>query len=484
MISSNFVKWSIIATPWKNGQQGRAIKRTSKMFQVLLGDGLVLFIVFILVGHVVAQTCVEPPTGLVGWWPLDEMSGTTATDIISSNDGTLVGAPTPVTGNVAGALRFDGIDDEVFVNSTFPFHQPGDATLEFWLNTPATGHQSVFWTRADDEDANRFNIAVNGDSTFSFDYRSPSGELHILVGICCTGVSIPRNMWTHLAITRTGNVYNLYVNGTLAASATDTLPDLPTAMGWQMSGRGGFMYNGSLDEIALYNRALSGTEIQAIFDAGSAGKCRLVNDFVTFEPLPSTYQFTTDITGCPAGFVGIFSFNAKLTNISDRSLALLAAQVTTLTNGNLLLNADGGPGGVGVQLTVPRLDGFTDGVLSAEESVDVPFAICLQEQSPFSFFVDVLGVISTPATQTQVLLPYLSPGYRFLVVPLGDGVGFEQPDFDDSHFEVDDAAFGTGGFCPLDSTVQTPWPLETDSLAPQDLSITRECQHSASGGRH
>ena len=89
MTSSNFAKWPILAIPRKSGQQGRAIKSASKMCQVLLGDGLVLFIVFMLVGHAVAPNLRRAsPAGLVGWWPLDEMSGTTATDIVSSNDGT------------------------------------------------------------------------------------------------------------------------------------------------------------------------------------------------------------------------------------------------------------------------------------------------------------------------------------------------------------------------------------------------------------
>jgi hypothetical protein len=65
--------------------------------------------------------------------------------------------------------------------------------------------------------------------------------------------------------------------------------------------------------------------------------------------------------------------------------------VTTLTNGNLLQNADGGPGGVGARLTVPQQEGFTDGVLSPEEFVDVPFIICVTAQAPFTFTVDVFG---------------------------------------------------------------------------------------------
>jgi hypothetical protein len=118
-----------------------------------------------------------------------------------------------------------------------------------------------------------------------------------------------------------------------------------------------------------------------------------INALVTFEPVPSTFQFTPDPTGCPEGFVGTFSFEARLTNASDSSLTALVVEVITLTNGNLLLNADGGPAGVGAQVTVPPQDGFADAVLSPEEFVDVPFRLCLQEQSPFSFFVDVFGEV-------------------------------------------------------------------------------------------
>jgi hypothetical protein len=67
--------------------------------------------------------------------------------------------------------------------------------------------------------------------------------------------------------------------------------------------------------------------------------------------------------------------------------------VTTLTNGNLLQNADGEPGGVGARLTVPQRDGFIDGVLSSEEFVDVPFIICVTAREPFTFVVDVFGVV-------------------------------------------------------------------------------------------
>jgi hypothetical protein len=118
----------------------------------------------------------------------------------------------------------------------------------------------------------------------------------------------------------------------------------------------------------------------------------VVNNLVSLDPLPSTFDTTSDTTGCPSGFVGKFSFDARLTNQgSSPPLSNLRANVTALTKGNLLQNADGGPGGVGATLTVPKKDEFSDGVLSPGEFVDVPFSICLTNTEPFDFFVDVLG---------------------------------------------------------------------------------------------
>jgi len=119
----------------------------------------------------------------------------------------------------------------------------------------------------------------------------------------------------------------------------------------------------------------------------------LVNAFVTFDPIPSSFSFTSNATGCTSGFTGRFRFEARMSNHSSSSLSDLVVAVTTLTNGNLLQNADGGPAGVGARLTVPPEDGFADGLLSPGEFVDLGFPICLRERRAFDFFVDVFGVV-------------------------------------------------------------------------------------------
>lgn len=156
------------------------------------------------------------------------------------------------------SLEFDSSDDKVLFSPQFPFNQSGDATLEFWLKYPGDVHQAVLWGRADCSDTNRFHVYVNPDETVGMDYREPSGALHAVVGgggPCC-GVPVDRNTWTHIAITRVGDTYSLFKDGILMSVQTDATSNLPTASGWSLSGRCGFAFTGSVDEVRISNVAL------------------------------------------------------------------------------------------------------------------------------------------------------------------------------------------------------------------------------------
>jgi hypothetical protein len=107
--------------------------------------------------------------------------------------------------------------------------------------------------------------------------------------------------------------------------------------------------------------------------------------------LPATYATSSDTKGCPAGFAGTFRFTARLTNrAGSPQLEDLFVRVSTLTNGNLVQNAEGGPAGVGAHVAVPRKEGYADGMLSPRESVKVPFVVCLKKRAPFRLLVDVV----------------------------------------------------------------------------------------------
>jgi hypothetical protein len=122
-----------------------------------------------------------------------------------------------------------------------------------------------------------------------------------------------------------------------------------------------------------------------------------VDSLVTFVPLSSTYRTRNNTTGCPAGFVGKFTFTARLKNKSSSpAMPGLEVFVQTLTNGNVLLDPQTNArlGGAGAVMEIPQVGQYADGLLSANETVDVPFVVCLKTRQSFQFFVDVFGIVT------------------------------------------------------------------------------------------
>jgi hypothetical protein len=186
------------------------------------------------------------------------------------------------------SLEFDGAAQSAIFPSSFIFHSGhGDATLEFFIKVPDQTHRAIFWTRPDDDDLNRFNIAINPGGGFGFDYRSPSGELH-LTQAGEAMFFIPLNTWHHVAVVRVGATYNFYLDGVFQSSRTDPAPDLPTVQQWQVAGRSGLRMMGLIDEIRLSSCALT----PALFlingcygncDGSTAPPVLNVGDFVCFQ---------------------------------------------------------------------------------------------------------------------------------------------------------------------------------------------------------
>ena len=121
----------------------------------------------------------------------------------------------------------------------------------------------------------------------------------------------------------------------------------------------------------------------------------LLND--KFAPLgPGDVGTTFSLVPCGGAAAGTFTITATFTNISTDTLSNLLISVDTLTGGNVLCNANGGPGGAGATLTVPLDGGLADGQLSPGESFVVELPVGLQSFNPFTFFVDVLGAVDGP----------------------------------------------------------------------------------------
>jgi uncharacterized repeat protein (TIGR01451 family) len=250
--------------------------------------GLCVF--FLLVPNRVStqatETCVQPPPGIIAWWPFDETSGTTAEEVIGGRNGVHINGPVPTPGKVGGALRFNGSSSYVGApDSDLWAFGTGNFTVELWANfdAPTSGdivHPGDVFISSDDGPGtqNKWIFALGG------------GLLELIV---VNTADVPPNFflvrapfspvvgeWYHLAVTKTATLFTIYVDGVEVGSEVSTPPianaNAPLIIGQSNEPFGGFM-NGLLDEVTIYNRALTQTELKAIFDAGSAGKCKALS---------------------------------------------------------------------------------------------------------------------------------------------------------------------------------------------------------------
>lgn len=215
--------------------------------------------------------CASPPSGLVSWWDGDAVTGTTASDIGDANDGVLKNGATTAPGRVGQAFRFDGVDDFVEI--------PDDASLEGF----STGATIEAWIKADQLGARHaivskvpmgeYLLLVNG-TRLSFENNN-SGAFGAWNG----ATDLFPGVWYHVAVTFDGGSTRIYVNGVLDG----TFPivwNIPNSQPVRIGRRSvgvGFEdpFGGLIDEVSIYHRALTEQEILAIFDAGSAGKCKV-----------------------------------------------------------------------------------------------------------------------------------------------------------------------------------------------------------------
>lgn len=240
---------------------------------------LSLLALVLVADYTAAQTCVQPPPGIIAWWPLDETSGTTAGDRVGTHIGAYANAPLPDQGKVRGALRFNGTNYVAAADSDAWAFGAGDFTVELWANfdTPGSGdivHAGDIFIGNDEGpgSVNKWFFALGGGVLHFTVYNTLNPPPNVY--LVRASFSPIVGQWYHLAITKSGTLFTIYVNGLEVGSEISASPianaNAPLTIG--QAENLGFM-NGRLDEVTVYSRALSPQELVAIVDADSAGKC-------------------------------------------------------------------------------------------------------------------------------------------------------------------------------------------------------------------
>ncbi|MGB0385606.1 MAG: SdrD B-like domain-containing protein [Ardenticatenaceae bacterium] len=246
--------------------------------------------------------CAPPPPNMVAWWPLDETSGRTAADIIGPNNGTHTNGPTPASGIVDNALDFDGVDDYVEVADAPELNfGEGNFSIDAWIQTSdASGFRPIVDKRSPGATDIPFGYTFFlEDGLLGFNIRSdvsPIGSGTFAGGIATTpNLADGRPHFVAVTVQRgstTGG--KLYVDGLLVHTfdTTSFVGDADNNAKLIIASRNRFFgppvdnfFDGLIDEVELFKRALDVSEIQAIYEAGSAGKCKGAIDGQKFYDL-------------------------------------------------------------------------------------------------------------------------------------------------------------------------------------------------------
>ena len=197
------------------------------------------------------------PSGLVAAFGFNEGAGTTLADLSGNgNVATISGATWTTVGKFGSALEFNGTNAVATVQNAASLQLTTGMTLEAWVYPTATPSS---WRSVVTKNVDSYYLMASGSNNLPTAGGTwASGNQNTSGG---TGLAV--NAWTHLAATFDGATVRLYVNGAQVASQAQATPLAPTTGTLQIGGNAypGEFFAGRIDEMRIYNRALTAAEI-------------------------------------------------------------------------------------------------------------------------------------------------------------------------------------------------------------------------------
>lgn len=195
--------------------------------------------------------------GLAAYFPLD---GDATDQSGNGNDGQVIGA-TPTSdrfGYSASAYHFNGVEDYVRTPDSPSLNITGDLTISAWIRTPGADFGRIIFSNM---------LEVSPHDGYSL-RTSNDGSLQYMAGdqVLLGQTLVTSDTWTHVAVVQSGTEATIYVNGLLDIAGT---VGVPTSSGVDQTIGASFspfyFWNGDLDEVRVYGRALSAVEVQQLY---------------------------------------------------------------------------------------------------------------------------------------------------------------------------------------------------------------------------
>jgi Concanavalin A-like lectin/glucanases superfamily len=206
-----------------------------------------------------------PSNGLVLHHTFDgkKMTSSTSTDSSArGNNGDLMGTPRPAIGKLGQALSFNGSSQYITTNNSSDFNFSDQVSISMWLKPGST--QGAY---ADILSKFTFMLEQDSTSTNSYYFNWTDG---IESSGCAPSpiFTLTANIWQHVLVVKSGTLVKGYVNGVETGSCTGSFSSIASNSDILTIGRsssfGSQYWSGSMDDLRIYNRALTAKEMTAL----------------------------------------------------------------------------------------------------------------------------------------------------------------------------------------------------------------------------
>src|SRR4051794_27921262 len=302
---------------------------------------------------VTPTSCTAIPSGAVAWYRAQN----DGVDSIGPNFATANGGATYTTGEVGQAFSLNGTTAYVSAPDNASLHLTSALTIEGWFFlTGGSGVRTIVAKTAGSSFSNSFVIYIAANGAIAAAY----GDSSSIDGFS-TSTFPTTNVWHHFAYTYDGTTQQLFLDGASAGSAAATTAigydTHPLLIGADIDNESLIsFFPGRVDELAIYNRVLSSTEIQTVYGAGTFGKCYVAAPAPTitsFTPGSGNVGTSVVITGTDFTAVSAVKFNGtSATFTGDSSTQISAIVPASATTGAISVVAGGGTGTSASNFTV------------------------------------------------------------------------------------------------------------------------------------
>ena len=190
------------------------------------------------------------------------------------------------------SMDFDGTGQKIEAST---LSITGDWSISMWVNTDTTSYQTALQLSSQATTGTQDSIIFVRNTYESNEWGFYDGSTTLL------GSVLDTNRWYNLVLTKNGTTYTIFLNGTQEGQSTKLNINITDLLIGRRS-YNGFYFNGEIDEVAIWNRTLSASEITTIYNSGAPGNLMaLSNKPVAYYPLGeqarlgSEWQFPNEV---------------------------------------------------------------------------------------------------------------------------------------------------------------------------------------------